>query len=102
MKRLVFTGVEEYHYEEAPDLQVEGDKEVVMIITHAGICGTDLHIYSGRRTVEFPLVAGHEAIGVVKTVGSKVTMVKVGDRVTMEPNIMCCTCDLCMSGHTNL
>jgi len=102
MKRLVFTGVEQFHFDEVADLKIEGEKEVLIDITHAGICGTDLHIYSGRRKVNYPLVAGHEAIGIVKAIGSKVTKVKVGDRVAMEPNTMCRTCALCMSGHNNL
>lgn len=102
MKRLVFTALEEYRYDEVPDLRIQGDKDVLVEITHIGICGTDLHIYKGSRKVNFPLVAGHEAIGIVKAIGKGVTKHKVGDRVVLDPNWVCGSCEFCQSGHKNL
>ena len=102
MKRLVFTDVERYEYDEVPDLRAEGERAVLVDVKAVGICGTDLHIFAGSRKVTFPLVAGHEAVGIVREVGPAVTKVKPGDYVTMEPNFMCRRCSFCMGGHNNL
>ena len=67
----------------------------------AGICGTDVHIYHGEKgsaAVTPPVVLGHEYSGVVEAVGSAVTTVKVGDHVTLDPNIYCGKCMPCKMG----
>jgi threonine dehydrogenase-like Zn-dependent dehydrogenase len=62
-------------------------------ITDVRICGSDVHYYTTGRIGEFvvrePIILGHESAGIVKEVGSKVTNVKVGDRVAMEPGEPC-------------
>jgi D-xylulose reductase len=68
-----------------------GPEDVRIRITTVGICGSDVHWYQGgpidRQGVERPMVLGHEASGVVEEVGAKVTTLKAGDRVCMEPGI---------------
>ncbi|WP_339818190.1 NAD(P)-dependent alcohol dehydrogenase [uncultured Paracoccus sp.] len=64
----------------------------VRIAVHTvGICGSDVHYYThgkiGPFVVEQPMVLGHEASGTVVEVGAKVTHLKPGDRVCMEPGI---------------
>lgn len=65
--------------------------DVRIAIHTVGICGSDVHYYThgkiGPFVVEQPMVLGHEASGTVIEVGSKVTHLKVGDRVCMEPGI---------------
>src|SRR5471032_1243946 len=68
-----------------------GETDVQVKIHSVGICGSDIHYYQHGRigpfVVQAPMVLGHEASGVVLAVGKKVTHIKVGDRVCMEPGI---------------
>jgi L-gulonate 5-dehydrogenase len=102
MKRFVLTGPGEYHYDTAPIPGIEKDTDVQTKILAAGICGTDVHIFHGRRAQEFPFVIGHEYVGIVTAVGPAVTKVKVGDYVTGEANYSCGVCQQCATGHGNL
>ena len=79
-----------------------GSGEVLVKVAGAGICGTDYRIWTGERTVRYPLVPGHEFIGDVVTVGSGVTRVAPGTRVAIEPNWGCGVCDLCREDRENL
>ena len=79
-----------------------GPNEVFIHNKAAGICGTDVHIYHGEKgsaEVTPPVVLGHEYSGVVEAVGKDVTAVKVGDCVTVDPNIYCGKCYHCRKGH---
>ncbi|KGO31740.1 alcohol dehydrogenase, partial [Oenococcus alcoholitolerans] len=70
-----------------------------------GICGTDHALYNGlpgSAAAVPPIVLGHENSGIVAKVGSKVTDVKVGDRVTVDPNIYCGQCRYCRTGRKEL
>ncbi|KAK1236461.1 hypothetical protein PQX77_000297 [Marasmius sp. AFHP31] len=68
--------------------------EVVVEITHSGLCGTDLHY------LRQDMVLGHEGVGVAVEVGSACRRVKVGDRVGWGyPNYTCMECDHCTSGN---
>jgi L-iditol 2-dehydrogenase len=72
-------------------------------VTACGICGSDVHGYdgsSGRRIP--PIVMGHEAAGVVAAVGSEVTSVAPGDRVTLDSTVYCTHCEFCLRGEVNL
>ena len=76
--------------------------EALVRVAAAGICGTDYRIWTGERAVRYPLVPGHELIGEVVATGAGVGRVAVGDRVAVEPNWGCGTCDLCREGSGNL
>lgn len=65
------------------------DDEVLIEVTYAGVCGTDLAIYSGEYSVPLPLVLGHEFTGYVRKVGSEVPSELVGKLVTSEINNTC-------------
>ena len=56
----------------------------------------------GPFKVEQPMVLGHESAGVITQVGDKVTSLKVGDRVAMEPGVPCRRCERCREGRYNL
>jgi L-iditol 2-dehydrogenase len=83
-----------------------GPHEVVVRIASVGVCGSDVHYYEhgriGSYTVEAPLVLGHEASGVVVEVGSGVTRLEVGQRVSLEPGVPDFTCPECLAGRYNL
>ncbi|HKK27168.1 MAG TPA: L-threonine 3-dehydrogenase [Gemmatimonadota bacterium] len=72
-------------------------------VRRAGICGTDLHIYSwdhwSRNRIRPPLVLGHEFMGEVVERGSLVDNVEVGDRVSAEGHIVCGHCEHCRTGN---
>ncbi len=78
--------------------------EVMLNVAYCGVCGTDVHIYHGdldKRVVP-PQVIGHEASAIVKEVGEGVEHVKVGDRVSVDPNHNCGFCYYCRLGYPNL
>jgi len=79
-----------------------GPGDVLIRVGAAGICGTDYRIWTGERPVRYPLIPGHEFIGTVVALGPGVGRVAVGDRVAVEPNWGCGTCDLCREGSGNL
>jgi len=76
-----------------------GDNELVIQIVSSAICGSDMHIFSGKHPlVQLPVTIGHELSGNVAAAGKAVTRFKVGDRVTVEPCIVCGKCDACLRG----
>jgi len=64
-----------------PIPKITSPTDAVIRVTSSGICGTDLHILHGRIPVTPPMTMGHEIVGIVHSIGSKVLDVKVGDRV---------------------
>ena len=100
MKAAVYHGPGELRVEEVPVRKLK-DNEVKIQVKYCGICGTDIHIFHGDGgccDVTPPLVPGHEFSGVVAEVGAGVKAVKVGDRVTGDPNDMCGECYFCKNG----
>ncbi|WP_396910587.1 Zn-dependent alcohol dehydrogenase [Mycolicibacterium sp.] len=79
-----------------------GPREVVVRITHAGLCHSDLHEMDGTFPADVPIVLGHEAAGVVEEVGAAVTDVAVGDHVVTCLSAFCGTCHACLSGRQTL
>ena len=100
MRALVYQGPRDVAVQEVPDAEVEAPTDVVIKVTSTNICGSDLHMYEGRTTVEEGKVLGHENMGVVTEVGSGVTRLKAGDRVVLPFNIGCGHCRNCQRGKT--
>ncbi|MDI3480410.1 MAG: (R,R)-butanediol dehydrogenase / meso-butanediol dehydrogenase / diacetyl reductase [Tepidanaerobacteraceae bacterium] len=74
--------------------------QVIIKIVSSAICGSDLHIFKGKHpSAPLPVTIGHEFSGDVVAVGSEVSKVKVGDRVTVEPVIVCGKCTACKTGN---
>jgi threonine dehydrogenase-like Zn-dependent dehydrogenase len=68
-----------------------------------GICGSDLHAFDGRHPfIRLPVVPGHEVAGIVDAVGPGAGGFQAGDRVLLEPNLVCGRCFYCTSGRYNL
>lgn len=81
------------------ELAVLGNKQVLIEIKAASICGSDLHIYKGKHpSAPLPVAIGHEFSGDVIEVGDAVTRVKAGDKVTVEPVLVCGHCPPCQEG----
>ncbi|MFI7585541.1 zinc-binding dehydrogenase [Spongisporangium articulatum] len=88
---------------EEAEVPVPAEHEVLVRGLVAGVCGSDTHAAHGRHPfVALPYHPGHEAVGVVEALGAGVTSVRVGDRVTVEPDLPCWHCKMCVTGRENL
>ncbi len=102
MKAAVFYGKGDIRLDPDYPTPVPGDGEVLIRVKACGVCGTDLHIFSGAQGATDcnpPVILGHELSGIVTSVGSAVTRVKPGDHVTVNPNISCEACAQCRRGN---
>jgi len=77
-------------------------KNVLIKVKATGLCGTDVHEYHGDWPLDLPVVPGHEFAGVVEEIGPEVKYVKVGERVTVSPDIYCNSCSFCRTGNETL
>jgi len=88
------------------DIPRIGPREVLIKVTAASICGTDVHIYTwnpwAQSRIKPPLVFGHEFAGEVVEVGDQVESVKVGDYVSAEGHFVCGTCLQCRTGQMHV
>ena len=84
-----------------PDLK---PNDVKVDIKCCGVCGSDIHmtIHKQVRLKHYPTILGHEAAGVVREVGEKVTKFKKGDRVVLASGLGCGKCQHCLNGRHNL
>jgi threonine dehydrogenase-like Zn-dependent dehydrogenase len=79
--------------------------EVLVAVAAAGLCGSDLELYDGRRPESYrsyPIVPGHEWAGTVAETGAEVEGLEPGDRVVAEGIRWCGACARCREGATNL
>ena len=74
------------------DVPDPGPGEAVVAIQACGVCHTDLHYREGGINDEFPFLLGHEAAGVVESIGDGVTEVEVGDFVILNWRAVCGDC----------
>ena len=103
MKAAVYFGRHDLRVTEVAQGPV-GDNQVRVNVKYCGVCGTDIHIYEGdggASAVTPPLIIGHEFSGVVTEVGNSVKSVKVGDRVSVDPNDMCGECYFCRNAQAH-
>ncbi|KAK3052050.1 N-terminal acetyltransferase A complex catalytic subunit ard1, partial [Coniosporium uncinatum] len=79
--------------------------EVTIAIKSTGICGSDVHFWRhgaiGPMIVEDTHILGHESSGQIVAAHPSVSSLKVGDRVAVEPNIICNACEPCLTGRYN-
>ncbi|MBV9873086.1 MAG: glutathione-independent formaldehyde dehydrogenase [Verrucomicrobia bacterium] len=100
MKALVYNGPRNVSVKNVPDAEIKQPTDVLVRITSTNICGSDLHMYEGRTSVENGKILGHENLGEVVEVGGAVRQVKVGDRVCLPFNVSCGFCKNCERGLT--
>ena len=102
MKAMVLSAYKQLDIENL-DLPQPAEDELLIRIKACGICGSDVHGYDGSTGRRLPpIVMGHEAAGVVESVGSGVTDFRAGDRVTFDSTVSCGKCFFCLQGHMNL
>jgi L-iditol 2-dehydrogenase len=102
LKALVHTAPLRLELLDRP-LPVPGPRDVLVRVASVAICGSDVHGYTGTTGRRIPpIVMGHEASGVVETVGSEVDRWRPGDRVTFDSTVYCNDCPNCRAGRINL
>lgn len=85
-----------------------GEGEVLIKVHAAGMCGTDLEVFSCKNTyyrdgrAKLPLIPGHEWAGEIVELGTGVENFSIGDKVTGECTLGCGECELCKNGHFNV
>jgi len=102
MKALTLTGYNHFEFGDAPEPGMDKG-EVLIRVQACGICGSDVHGMdgsSGRRIP--PIIMGHEASGIIETIGEGVEDWAPGDRVTFDSTVFCGKCANCQNGQVNL
>jgi 2-desacetyl-2-hydroxyethyl bacteriochlorophyllide A dehydrogenase len=86
------------------DKPIVGSEEALIKVEACGVCGTDIHIYEGKTGIaRYPLIPGHEFSGRVVDVGVEASKyLSIGDRVVVDPTVVCGRCIFCRSGRMHL
>ncbi len=99
MRAVRLHGVRDLRVEDVPPPAPPGPGEVVVRVTAAGICGSDLHNYAtGQWISRAPSIAGHELAGEITAVGPGVSHVAPGDAVAVDSRVICGECAACRAG----
>jgi len=103
MRACALTGIRQTAVIELPKPE-PGPGEVLVKVSHVGICGSDVHYWAkgriGEAIVKHPFVVGHEVSGIVEALGPGVSdeRLKPGTPVAVEPGIPCFQCESCLRG----
>lgn len=101
MKALLHTAPLRLEYTEVPDPTM-GPDDVLVRVKACGICGSDVHGYTGATGRRIPpIIMGHEAAGIVADAGEGVAGLRPGDRVCVNSTIYCNECAACRQGQYN-
>ena len=96
MRATVWSGRNTVQVENVPDPKILNDRDAIVKITSAAICGSDLHLYDGYvPTMKRGDILGHEFMGEIVETGRGVSNLKVGDRVVVPFPIACGDCWSC-------
>ena len=101
MRALTYRGPNDVRVEKKPDPELLHPNDVVLKVTRAAICGSDLHLLHGLvPDTRIGCTFGHEFTGTVEEAGRSVTSLRRGDRVVVPFNIACGSCFYCVRGLT--
>ncbi len=101
MKALLYTAPMTFEYTDVPD-PVPGPDDVLIRVKAVGICGSDVHGATGKTGRRLPpLIMGHEAAGVIESVGGNVADLQPGDRVCFDSTVYCNQCEACRNRKFN-
>lgn len=102
VKALIFEAPWSMPLRDLPEPEA-GIREVIVEVRAVGICGSDVHGFTGSTGRRKPgIVMGHEFAGTIQTIGEDVTGFGVGDRVVVNPLVTCGTCQACRNGRENI
>jgi L-iditol 2-dehydrogenase len=103
MFALIYHGPDDLRVEEVPIPKI-GPDEILLRVSAASICGTDLRIWHGGHR-KYPVgtvrIPGHEVIGEIAEVGKNIQNLNAGQQVFVAPNMGCGHCRQCISGNNN-
>ena len=103
MLGVTYRGPDRVRVELHPEPTIEHPNDVILKVTRATICGSDLHLYHGYiPDLRVGTIFGHEFTGVVERAGASVKNLKPGDRVVVPFNIACGTCFFCQRERTSI
>ncbi|TMK35508.1 MAG: zinc-binding dehydrogenase [Actinobacteria bacterium] len=102
MRAVVFTDGGRVEVTDVAAPVIERPTDAIVRVTRTAICGSDLHFLHGKAPIEPGSVLGHEAVGIVESIGEDVTRVRPGDRVVVSFHIACGSCWFCRRGETAL
>jgi threonine dehydrogenase-like Zn-dependent dehydrogenase len=103
MRQVVVNSTEDIRVEEVPRPGPPGPGEVRVASILVGICGSDTHAAAGLHPfIDRPYRPGHEVVGVVEEVGPGVSDLAPGERVVLEPSLVCGQCRRCGEGRYNI
>jgi L-iditol 2-dehydrogenase len=101
LKALIHTKPYCFEYSDFPDPTM-GEDEVLIRVKACGICGSDVHGFTGKTGRRLPpLIMGHEAAGIVEDTGKNVNGFNKGDRVCFDSTVYCNKCEPCQTGLYN-
>ena len=102
MLQQVMTSPGVIEFKEVP-VPVAGEGQVLIKIMKIGVCGSDIHVYHGEHPfTKYPVTQGHEVSGEIAGIGPGVEGLSVGQRVTIQPQVVCGSCYPCRHGKYNL
>lgn len=103
MKSMVLTGLNRIEIADKPVPELKNPDDVLIRMKSVGVCGSDIHYYStgriGSLVVQFPFTLGHEGGGIVEEIAANVTLLKPGDKISIDPAMPCNNCDQCKAGR---
>lgn len=102
MLQQVMTAPGEIEFREVPTPEPK-ENEVLVKIMKIGVCGSDIHVYHGEHPfTSYPVTQGHEVSGEIAALGKNVTGFSTGQKVTIQPQVVCGKCYPCRHGKYNL
>ncbi len=102
MLQRVMTAPKKIEFNEVPVPEINEDQILVKIMK-IGVCGSDIHVYHGQHPfTSYPITQGHEVSGQIVSVGNQVQNFSVGQKVTIQPQVVCGKCYPCRHGKYNL
>ena len=102
MKAYTYIEKDRFEFIDKPKPELQGPKDAIVRVTLSSICTSDLHIKHGSVPRAVPgITVGHEMVGVVEEVGSEISNVNPGDRVTVNVETFCGECFFCKKGYVN-
>ncbi len=102
MLQQVMTAPGEIIFREVPTPEPKKG-EVLIKIMKIGVCGSDIHVYHGEHPfTKYPVTQGHEVSGEIAAVGEGVEGFAPGQKVTIQPQVVCGKCYPCRHGKYNL
>jgi len=96
MHAISWHGKKDLKFTEVPRPTISDPRDIILRVTCTSLCGSDIHRFKGLSPdLQTGDVSGHECIGIIHEVGSKVQKLNVGQRVCVSCSIACGNCEFC-------